>query len=65
LLQIAQEAAVPAIDLLAPFRTVPPDLRERLYFEKNRHWTPHGHGLAARVVAGELRRLRLVPGTVQ
>ncbi len=62
---IAGEVAVPALDLLDPFRSVPADLRERLYFEKNRHWTPDGHDLAARVVAAELRRLGLVPGTVE
>jgi hypothetical protein len=58
---ISQRAGLPVIDLLDPFRDAPEEQRERLYFEKNRHWTGDGHDLAARVVAAELQRLRLVP----
>jgi len=60
--EIAERADVPMVDLLEPFRASPRELRERLHFQKDRHWTAEGHDLAARIVAAELRQRDLVPG---
>ena len=62
LTDIGQRIGVPTVDLLDPFRQVPPEQRGMLYFPKNQHWTVAGHELAARNVAAELRLRGLVPG---
>src|SRR5215212_7630621 len=62
LADIGQRIGVPTVDLLDPFRQVPPEQRGMLYFPKNQHWTVAGHELAARNVAAELRLRGLVPG---
>jgi hypothetical protein len=60
----ADEAGAPVIDLLEPLRQAPTDVREHLYFPKDRHWTPVGHDAAARHVAGALSDLDLVRGQI-
>jgi hypothetical protein len=51
---MGESAGALTITLLQPFRAVSAELREELYFPKDRHWTPVGHDVAARHVAGQL-----------
>jgi hypothetical protein len=51
---IGERAGIPVVDLLEEFHRLPPGDWERLYFDRNQHWTPFGHDIAARIVAERL-----------
>ena len=61
LAEIGRRLGVPVVDLLPELRRAEPDSRDGLFFRQNRHWTPEGHAVAARIIHAELRRLGLAP----
>jgi hypothetical protein len=61
LAEIAGKLGVPLVDLLPKFRRAEAESRSGLFFRQNRHWTPDGHAVAARVIHAELTRLGLAP----
>jgi hypothetical protein len=58
---LTSREGLPLIQLLGPFRAQSKRIRERLYFQENRHWTRDGHDVTATVIAAALRELGLVP----
>jgi hypothetical protein len=46
----------PCLDLLDSFRHANPDGVPKFYLPHDQHWTPAGHELAARMIAGRLRK---------
>ena len=54
------EAGVPALDLLAPFRDLAHE-DEPLHLADDGHWTPAGHALAARATVNFLGEVNAVP----
>jgi hypothetical protein len=58
--EIASRLRVPLIDLLPEFRRAEAESSTGLFFRQNRHWTPDGHAVAARVIGDGLGRLGLV-----
>lgn len=59
LAEIAGPLGLPLIDLLPEFRRAEAESASGLFFRQNRHWTPDGHAVAARVIGAELERLGL------
>ena len=56
--EIAGRLGVPYVDLYPVFaREIQ---NETLYYPIDSHWTPAGHGLAARTIEAKLRELGLV-----
>lgn len=58
-MEILESDAIPALNLLDPFRAAD----ERLYFEVDGHWNAAGHRLTAELLAGWLRDENLIPTT--
>jgi hypothetical protein len=52
-------SAIPYVDLMEPFEIE--KTGERLFFQRDPHWTPAGHRVAAKAVAEFLVREHLVP----
>ena len=58
LLLIARERGLNALDLLPAFQEVARTGGEPLYYRYDRHWTPAGHALTARLMLDEVRAIR-------
>ncbi len=62
LLSILEEAGIPSIDLLPAFRAAARSGGQVLFYERDPHWNPGGHALAAeQVLAALIEQGRLPP----
>lgn len=63
LADFAAKLGLPLVDLLPEFRRAESESAGGLFFRQNRHWTPDGHAVAARIIGAELERLGLASAT--